>query len=588
MRFFSTLLASALGTLVAGAVLVFIGFLFITALIASTSSPPATVRAGSVLEVSLTGAVPELVSSDPFDAMLGISPSHDLVGLKNAIRAAAEDERIEGIWLQANGVATSWATLQEIRDALEEFKESGKPIIASSDERMITERDYFLASVADEIYAGPGAIFEFNGLYAQSFFYKDMLDKLGVEPTIIRAGSYKSAVEPFTRTNMSSESRAQLSALLYTHNEALISAVAESREVTPEYVESLMRDDAFITTDDGFAAGMLDSLLFDQDVEEIFKDHLGLSESAEFRSVSLSDYITDAPRSSSGGTDAIGVVYAVGPITSGESVGANSVGSTTFNNAIKRIRENDRVKAMVLRINSPGGSALASEAMWQEINKTAEEMPVIVSMGGVAASGGYWLATAGDTIVADPTTITGSIGVFGMHFSVGDMFDSKLGITTDQVTTSAYADMFSGFRPLRAPEQALLGRLIESTYDDFLELVATNRGMTIEEVHQIAQGRVWTGKDAMEIGLVDVMGGIDAAIALAAEEAGLEPDSYSLVRGPRPKSFLEELENALMVRIAKVLNIAPTEHTEVLRRIEEAVQMQGVPQARMPLDIEIQ
>jgi len=587
VRFFSTLIASTLGTLAAIGLVFLVGFMLFAALLATSSSPPAQVRAGSVLKVSLSGTIPELASNDPFEIYFEIGEPYDLFRLKNALEQAAEDDRIEALWLRSRGVAAPWATLQEVRDALEIFKKSGKPLIASSDEQMITERDYFLASVADDIYAAPGAFFEFNGLYAQSFFYKGALDKLGVEPTIIRAGSFKSAVEPFTRTNMSAESRSQLAALLNTHNTVLTEAIAAGRDTSSTYVESLMRDDAFITADAGHAAGLIDSLIFDEEVEKIIKDRIDASSSSDLRTISLKSYIEASDNTRFGSPDAIGIVYAIGTIISGESTGPGTVGSTTFNEALERVRENNRVRAVVLRINSPGGSALASEAMWQEIKKTSETLPVIVSMGGLAASGGYWIATAGDTIVADPTTLTGSIGVFGMHFSVGKMMESKLGITSDQVTTGDYADMFSGFRPLRSVEQAMLESLIDGTYSDFLELVADSRDMDVEEVHKIAQGRVWTGQDAKDVGLVDVLGGLDEALAIAEEKAGLEPDSYEILRVPRPKSFLDEIEDILMARVGSVLGVT-SEQTDLLQRVEETLRMQGVPQARLPLDITIE
>ena len=591
VRFLSALAASVLGTFIAVALVMFVGFMFFAALLATTASTSTVPRAGSVLEIQLSGAVPELASNDPIDQVLKISPAFDLPRLKAGLKRAATDNRIEAVWLRTHGIAASWGTLQEIRQALIEYKESGKPLIASSGESFITERDYFLASAADEVYAAPGSFFEFNGLYAQTFYYKGLLDKLDIEPTIVRAGSFKSAVEPFMRTDMSEESRLQLQTLLQTHSEVLTTAIAESRSTTPDHIERLMRDEAFITVDDGHRVGLVDSLLFDEAVEDAIKDRIGTASEDALKTISLGAYASSAAPANTGTEGTIGIVYAVGAIVSGESnVAGGTVGSSTFGKAMQSVRDKDDVKAVVLRINSPGGSAIASNAMWQEIDKTAAVKPVVVSMGDLAASGGYWIATAGDTIVADPTTLTGSIGVFGMHFNVGEMLESKLGVTTDRVATSDYADMFSGMRPLRSEEQAMLARVIDATYSDFLNLVAESRGLDVDAVHAIAQGRVWTGADAMDIGLVDVLGGMDTAIGIAAEQGGLDPGTFRLLRLPQPKSFMDELEDALLMRVGRLLrlSVAPPLVLEPhATLIDEVVRMHGTPQSRMLLDITI-
>ena len=570
--------------------------MFMAALVATTGSSSTTnVRTGTVLEIHLSGTIPELASNDPFEELFDLGTRYDLADFKSGLKKAADDDRVEAVWLRTGGMFAPWSTLQEIRQALLAFKQSGKPVIASSGESFMTERDYFLASVSDEVYAAPGSFFEFNGLYAQAFYYKGLMDMLGIEPTIVRAGSFKSAVEPFTRTDMSEESRLQLGALLDTHSDVLTTAIAESRDTTAAYLETLMRDDAFITVEGAYHAGLLDGLLFDEAVEKKIKARIDSTERGDLRTVRFRSYVdapAAGPRSSNEG--AIGIVYAVGTIMSGaSSYGGGTLGSATFNRAMEKVREDDHVKAVVLRINSPGGSAVASDAMWQAIDQTAQVKPVIVSMGDLAASGGYWIATAGDTIVADPVTITGSIGVFGMHFSIGEMLDSKLGVSFDHVATSDYADMFSGLRPLRPAEQAMLGSIIDSTYADFLELVADSRGLEVDAVHEIAQGRVWSGADALEIGLVDLLGGMDVAIGIAADQAGLEEGTYSIMRLPRPKSLFEELEDAFMTRAARVLGISAEAFGSARLRshqdlIEEVVRMQGVPQARMLLDVTIQ
>ena len=357
----------------------------------------------------------------------------------------------------------------------------------------------------------------------------------------------------------------------------------------------LMRDDAFITVNNAYRAHLLDTLLFDEEVKERIRESIGTAADKELRTIRLRSYI-GAPASTARNTEEmIGIVYAVGSIMSGESsTRGGIVGSSTFVRAMEKARTNERVKAVVLRINSPGGSAVAADAMWQAIDRTARSKPVIVSMGDLAASGGYWIATAGDTIVADPTTITGSIGVFGMHFSIGEMLDTKLGVSSDQVATSEFADMFSALRPLRSAEKAMLGRAIDTTYANFLALVAASRGLEVEAVHAVAQGRVWTGADALEKGLVDVLGGLDVAINIAADKAGLEDRNYGILRLPRPKSLMQELEDAFLLRMGRLLGLSasPLGSDRLLHShldlIEEVVQLHGIPQARMPLDVTIE
>ena len=596
MRFFSTLVASVLGSMIAIGLVFFIGFLFVTALMTLPSSSSTVVRSGSVLVLELSGDVPEIVSHDPFSKVFGVESSYDLADVKRALKMAAVDDRISGVWLRMRGVGAAWSTLQEIRVALLSYKESEKPLIASSGEYMMAERDYFLASTADSVFASPEAFFEFNGLYLEVMFFKGLLDKLNIEPTIIRAGTYKAAVEPFLRDDMSEENRTQLQALLDAHNALFIDAIAESRGRDAADMQRLTEDGAFITAGEAHEAGLLDGLLFEDEVESRVKALLEIEQDEDLRRIDLQSYIR-VPLSEAGvatGNDGhIAIVYAVGTILSGDTgSGRGVIGSATFNKAMRQVRNDDRIKAVVVRINSPGGSAVASDAMWREIDLTAVDKPVIVSMGDLAASGGYWIATAADTIVADPRTLTGSIGVFGVLFNLGDMFESKLGITTDRVTTSDYADMFSGMRPLDSQERAVLERAINTTYEQFLQKVSDSRGLDVAAVDAIGQGRIWTGQQAFELGLVDVLGGIDTAIAIAAEQAGLEEGAYRTRLLPRPRTMMEELNEAFALQVGRIMGLpgALEARQQLLQGtdlIEQTLRMQGVPQARIPMDITV-
>ncbi|MFQ5569334.1 MAG: signal peptide peptidase SppA [Rhodothermales bacterium] len=593
MRFFSTLLASILGTLLALGLVFFIGFLFLMALAASSSTTP-VVRSGSVLVLNLAGPIPEQVSDDPFAQAFGGEAPFDLYDLKRALQKAAVDDRIDGAWLQLRGVSASWGTLQEIREALLAFKESGKPLIASSDEYMMAEDEYFLASATDSVFASPEAFFEFNGFYMDVMFFKEMLDKLDVEAQIVRAGKFKGAVEPFFREDLSEANKTQLSALLESHNSVFLDAVADSRgRPAPEF-QRLIEQQASLTTAEAYDTGLLDGLLFEDQVANVLKERLGLDEEDKLRRVGIKAYAR-VPASEAGlktgNKGEIAVVYAVGTILSGKSA-SGILGSVTFNKAMREARESKRVKAVVLRINSPGGSASASDAMWREISLTAAEKPVIVSMGDVAASGGYWIATAADTIVADPQTITGSIGVFSLFFDLGTFLESKIGITTDGVRTSTYADMFSGMRPLSDDERAVLQRSTDATYRSFLKKVADSRGLDVAEVDSIGQGRVWTGAQALEIGLVDILGDMDTAIRIAAERAGLDEGTYRTRLLPKPRTFMDDLNDALSAGLAHTwqrLHTTPVERTLVrqMQLLEQLVEMQGTVQARLPMDLRI-
>ena len=478
-----------------------------------------------------------------------------------------------------------WPTLAEIRQSLLEFKESGKPVIAStSGDMAMRESDYFLATAADSVYAAPGAFFEFNGLSLSVLFYKGLLEKLNIEPTVLRVGTFKGAVEPFTREDLSTENREQLAAILENWSQLLTSTTAEVRSMSEEHVINLMQTGALLTTEDALEADLLDGLLSEENVRTRLQEWVEID--GRLRTTSLSTYSSSTSSGSSSHSDAIGVMIASGTIMSGNSSDRNGLlGATTFERSMRSFRENDDVKAVVLRIDSPGGSATASEAMWQAVKETSTEKPVVVSMGDMAASGGYWLATAGDTILASPHTLTGSIGVFGMHLSLGRMMETKLGITYDHVSTSDFADMFSGMRPLRDAERALFERSLGQIYTKFLERVAESRDMTVDAVDAIGQGRIWTGEAALNAGLVDQLGDLDDAIEIAAEMAGLEKDQYRIRRLPRPRTLMDRYLDLFMISIRSFFE-SPIEaqlRTEA-RLLEEAVKLHATPIARFPLD----
>lgn len=598
MRFLSTLLASALGTLLAfGVVLLFLFFFFFAFALSADPEPP--VSPGSVLTLDLSGPIPERVTRDPFAQAFTDQPSYDLHDVKQSLRKAAADTRIDAVLIRAHGVTAPWAVLQEIRRELETFKASGKPLIASTGEYYSGEQDYFLNSAADSVFAAPEGFFEFNGFATQVAFFQNTLDQLEIDVQVVRAGDYKSAVEPFTREDLSAENREQLSALLDTTSNTFMRAVANSRGLSMDALNRIASEAATLTARGAYEANLIDGLLYEDEVRNVINRRLNLNEDEELSTITLANYARVSPSSAGlelGDEGEVAVVYAEGQIVTGDTdnmFGSSPmIGSETFTEAMQTARESDRTDAVVVRINSPGGSASASDAMWRAMELTAQQKPVIVSMGGTAASGGYWMATAADSIVADPLTITGSIGVFGVFFDASGLFESKLGVTFDGVQTSPYADIFTGLTDFSAEERALLERFIDETYRTFLEKVAASRNKSVEEVQEIAQGRVWSGNTAYDIGLVDVLGGLDTAIEIAASRAGLDEGTYRVRTLPRPKTFIERFNESLYAQATSAwqsLTLSSFERhlIEQQRTLHDLVRTHGSAQARLPYAIDV-
>jgi protease IV len=596
MRFLSTLIASALGSLIAfGIIFVFL-LLMLAAMIASGDSTP-RVRAGTVLVVPFSGAIPEVQADDPFMQAFSSGPSYDLRALTRALDEAAGDDRIEALWLQMRSVPSSWATLTDVREALLRFKATGKPIYASADDYTMTESEYYLASTADSVFAAPGAMFEFNGFFITSAFFKRMLDRLDIEPEIVRAGRFKAATEPFDREDLSPENEEQLLALLMGQNEAFMSRVSESRGISADALQRQASENAIISVEGALEAGLIDRLAYRDEVVASLKALLDVDEDRNLRTIEMRRYVRTLPATSvRRGDGDVALVYATGTIQSGQSGspfgGSDMVGSITFTEAMREARENDNIRAIVVRVNSPGGSASASEVMLREIQLAAKEKPVVISMGDLAASGGYWIATGGQDIVASPFTITGSIGVFAMLFDASGFLEDRIGVTFESVRTSPYADIFSGVRSLSPDERELLQGWVDETYRQFLIRVAAAREMSEEAVDAIGEGRIWIGSDALELGLVDQLGTLEDAIALAAERAGLEEGSYGTRVLPRPKTFLEQLSENLSTEVRTFVRRAamPSAQREMFDTIEPVIRaLEDVNrvQARMPFDIEI-
>ncbi|MDP0498584.1 MAG: signal peptide peptidase SppA [Verrucomicrobiota bacterium JB022] len=464
--------------------------------------------------------------------------SISLLELLDALRAGAHDDRISGLVLTGNvygaGYGSSLATLREVRRAIEEFKASGKPVWAYVD--MDGAQDFYLKSAAQEVYMNPFSYLEFKGLASETPYLGDFLRKYGVGVQVARSGKFKSAAESLVEGHMSPEERTQRTALLNDIWLSLREDIGESREVEPEKLAELANDIAIFEADDALDAGLVDSLLYRDEMANLLVDLTGPSERGTlYREVSLLDYANERNHhrfsASLGGFGApsIAIVYAEGVIVEGPGV-IDEVGADTMVEYLREVRRDPSIKALVMRVNSPGGSATASEKILREVRLVAAEKPVIVSMGGMAASGGYWISSMADTIFAEPTTITGSIGVISMIPNVGELA-AQHEVNFETVRTSRFADLYSISRPRTPEEMALMQQTVDKIYQDFLTRVSEGRELSRERVNQIAQGRVWSGESAVELRLVDYLGGLEDAIAFAAEEAGLGED-YTLREYP--------------------------------------------------------
>lgn len=596
MRFLSTLLASALGTLIAlgGIVAFFVLFFFAIAMSADTTP---SVSSNSVLVVDVKGAVPERVAQDPIAQAFGDVPKFDMNDINGALRKAASDDRIDGVWLRIESSASGWARLDDIRESLLEFKESGKPVIASGTDAGMTEQGLYLASAADSVFIPPVSMFQMNGFYITQPFFSNAMERLDIEPKIVRVGDFKSAVEPFTREDLSEENRLQLQALLDAQNEKFSRAVGEGRGMDPAEIRRLSSEDPVLSAEAAYEAGLVDALLYSNEIEDAIKERLNVN--GDLNTIGVPQY-AKVPASDAGVTPSeegtIAVVYAEGNIMPGESEndpfggGGNAVGSVTFVEALEQARTDESVKAIVVRVNSPGGSAAASETMWQAMQRAGDEKPVIVSMGDLAASGGYYLAAGANTIVAQHNTITGSIGVFGLFFNTRGFFENQVGVTFDAVRTSPYADIYSGIEPFRDDQQERLERSVGQVYDTFLQRVADGRDMDRAEVEAVADGRVWSGRDALDVGLVDEIGGLSRAVQIAADAAELGEGPYRIRILPRPKTFLERFNESFSTSVRHQITAMTTTpiERELLQQkqtLERLVGTQGTIQARLPVDI---
>lgn len=520
MNFFKTFLASLLAFIVANFVWFFL-FIIIIAGVAAIGSSTTIVEPKSVLKIDLAESIVDQPVNDPlagFDPMsMNVQKSVSNMQVMRAIEAASIDDNIEGIYINLTGAGTaSAALLEEMRGYIETFKGEGKFVIAYGE--TYSQGGYYLASMADSIYLNPVGEMDWRGMAMPVVFYKGALDKLGIEPQVFRHGTFKSAVEPYILNRMSPENRTQMETIANSIWGTMVEDIAEERNLSIDSLNMFATDLTAMMAEDALANRMVDGLKYEDEVEDILREMLELDADEDIPMVTLGEYIAANPYTPTYSDNKIEVIYAEGQIVQGTSE-QGTLGSTTLADQLAEARMDEEVKAVVLRVNSPGGSALASEVIWREMELLRQQKPVIVSMGDYAASGGYYISAPADAIVADATTLTGSIGVFGLMFNAEKALNNKLGVTIDVAKTNPSADMGMPFRAVSSTERTKIMRSIEQVYSTFVNHVADGRNMTFDSVDAIGQGRVWTGNDGNRIGLVDEIGGLQYAIAVAADKA---------------------------------------------------------------------
>ena len=581
-------LATVTGIILSSIVLFIIGMVTLFGIMAA-SDTETIVKKKSVMILDLNGTLVERTQEDPLGILSQLfnddSNTYGLDDILSSIKKAKENEDIKGIYLQANSLGTSYASLQEIRNALLDFKESGKFVIAYADS--YTQGLYYLSSAADKVLLNPKGMIEWRGIASTPLFYKDLLQKIGVEMQIFKVGTYKSAVEPFIATEMSPANREQVTTFISSSWSQVTEGVSASRNIPVDSLKAYAdRMLMFYPAEESVRCGLADTLVYRNDVRDYLKRLVDIDEDDNLSLLGLGDMINvrkNVPKDKSG--NIIAVYYASGEITDypGSATSEEGIVGSKVIRDFRKLKDGGGVKAVVLRVNSPGGSAFASEQIWYAVKELKTKKPVIVSMGDYAASGGYYISCGADTIVAEPTTLTGSIGIFGMVPNVKELTD-KIGLSYDVVKTNKYADFGNIMRPFSEGEKALLQMMVAEGYDTFITRCAEGRHTTKEAIEKIAEGRVWTGEAAKELGLVDELGGIDKALDIAIAKARV--GGYTIVSYPEKKDVLSSLldtkpTNYVESQLLKSKLGEYYRHFGLLTNLKE----QSMIQARVPFEL---
>lgn len=580
-------LATITGIILATILLFIIMIASLSALVA-TGDKPVTISKNSILVLNAGNIIPDRGTENPlaaFDFMdMSFSPSVGLNEILRNIRKASKDDNIKGILIENGLLPSGWATSGEIRKALMEFRDSGKFVISYSD-YILTQECYYISSAADRIYVSPGSMVEFKGLSSEVMFYKNALEKLGIDVQVIRHGKFKGAVEPFILDRLSEENRAQIKEFTGSIWSHVTEEIASFRGISVEKLNRIADNLSGNIADQAFENNLVDGLIYRDVLIDTLKSLSGIDKEKELKLVSMVKYgkVVD-PAKVFSTKNRISVIFAEGNIVIGKGSETN-IGGKQYAQVIRKERLDTTVKAIVLRVNSPGGNAIASDEIWREIVLAKKTKPVVISMGNYAASGGYYISCPASKIYANQATITGSIGVFGLIPNAGKLLEKKLGLTTETVNTNRNSDFPSIFRPLSSFEKEVMQMSVEKTYSEFVSKVSGGREMTFEEVDNIGQGRVWSGNVALNIGLIDEFGGLDEAIKGAAELAGI--DKYKVRELPEIEDpytrIMSQLSGETLTRLLKKELGESSVH---FNRIKELKELSGM-QARLPYFIEI-
>lgn len=592
-QFFKFMFASCLGMTIFTVLIGLIGIGILTQ-VSKSADKAEEITPNTVLKISLSSLVPERTNNaaiNPYEFN-----TSDVIGLQEMIETierAKDDDDIKGIYLELGNPQLGFAGMSVLRRAIEDFQtnDDNKFVIAYADN--YSQKAYYLASVADEIYLNPIGTVDFKGLSGTLLFFKDMLDRLGIDMQVFYVGNFKSATEPFRRTNMSEENRLQVREYMESLYGIMLEDISKSRQISVKDLRQIADEYQLREAEDALRLKFVDKLLYKDEMIDLLKDKIGLGKDDNVKAVSLSAYNKSNPKDKNlTAKSKIAVVYAEGSIVDGQGENGQ-IGGDKYAEIIREIRKDEEVKAIVLRINSGGGSGFASEKIWRELMLAKEQgLPIIVSMGDVAASGGYYIAAPADKILVEKNTITGSIGVFGVIPSMADFLKNEIGITVDTVKTGRFSTGITPFYDVNEAEGKIIQESVEDFYDLFLRRVAEGRNMKKEAVHEVAQGRVWTGEKALELGLVDEIGDLEQAMILAAEEAGLS--KFRVVEYPNIKDPIKQIIDDLTGKDDKKVKQASRALIEeelgelypYYEQMKEIRSMKGI-QARMPYTIDI-
>jgi protease-4 len=574
--------------------IIIVSILFFVILLASLSTmmisgeKPVSISENSILVLKAGATIPDQGNTNPyagFDIInMTITPLPGLNEILQNIKKASADDKIKGILIE-NGLSTSgWATTEELREALEKFRAGGKFVIAFSDYVLLQE-GYYLSTAADKIYVNPSSTVDFKGLSGEVMFYKKALEKLGVEVQVIRHGKFKGAVEPYILDKLSKENREQIESYVGSIWSHVIENISKSRGIAAEKLNLLADNLTGYVASGAYENGLVDGLIYRDALIDTLKIRSGLTTDDKIALVPMHKYTkVPDPKKMVSAKNKIAVIYASGTIVMGKG-GENNIGGDSFGELIRKERKDTTVKAIVLRVNSPGGNAIASDIMWRELELASKVKPVVISMGNYAASGGYYISAPGTKIFASPTTITGSIGVFGLIPNAGKLMNQKLGISTETVNTNKNSDFPSVYRPMEIYEKEVMQLSIEKVYSDFVSKVSSGRKMSVAAVDSIGQGRVWSGSDAKRLGLVDETGGLRASVEEAAKLAGIE--TYSLRELPVAEDPFTRIISQLSAEIRiRILKNELGEYKKIFDEIQEIKNLSGI-QARLPYFIEV-